>query len=572
MGSPFRHGAAYRRWFAPGPVVVLLLATALLVWQRPELGETVGPVGVMIGYATAGVLLLVRSAPLEVKERRAWRVMGLGALTAAAGILCLAVLTELGYEPPAFGPADAFFLGGYALLITGIYRLTRVEGSGRDWLTTLADGLIGGIALAALVWVFFFHELVDALSSAPWWEIAIAVTYPIFGLATVVGLIILVIRRSHYRLDPRLMFLGMAMLFQVMNDWAYLSSGVGRSFEEAQPAFPIMLLAVTSHVVLGTIVDIVPKKREFPEQDAPIWAIFWPYLLAAALLGALVGRYRSLTLGSDEQVLFISVILIGVVIFLRQVMIIHRNRVRVENQRSELVASVSHELRTPLTAVVGYLAVLDEQGEQFPESAREEMISEANDQARHMSRLVADLVMLARGGQNALPLQINEVAVSNLTTAALRNVEPRNTRIEERLETEAIVQVDADRMQQCFANLLSNAVKYGGDQALLVVKTDDADLIVEVHDNGDGVPTRYEARIWRRFERGVHRLDSTAPGLGIGLAIVEAVAESHGGRASYRRSEELGGACFTVTIPDCVIREMGQGSAEPSSYEYGQLR
>jgi signal transduction histidine kinase len=59
--------------------------------------------------------------------------------------------------------------------------------------------------------------------------------------------------------------------------------------------------------------------------------------------------------------------------------------------------------------------------------------------------------------------------------------------------------------------------------------------------------------IWEHFERGAHRLDSTTPGLGIGLSIVQAVAESHGGRADYRKSERLGGACFALTIPGCVV-------------------
>ncbi|HSO50041.1 MAG TPA: ATP-binding protein, partial [Acidimicrobiia bacterium] len=55
--------------------------------------------------------------------------------------------------------------------------------------------------------------------------------------------------------------------------------------------------------------------------------------------------------------------------------------------------------------------------------------------------------------------------------------------------------------------------------------------------------------------RGAHRLNAVTPGMGIGLAIVQAIAEAHGGRAEYGRSDRLGGACFTLTIPGCVVRQ-----------------
>lgn len=252
------------------------------------------------------------------------------------------------------------------------------------------------------------------------------------------------------------------------------------------------------------------------------------------------------------MILLDALIVIGVVIFLRQVYEINSNRKRIETQRSELVASVSHELRTPLTAIVGYLTLLNDAGEEFPEDARREMIAEATGEATHMSRLVNDLVMLARGTNTPLPLQVSEVAISNVVTSALRNVESIGTRIEERLAGDIRARVDADRIQQALTNLLTNAVRYGGDHVIVVSRVQEIDLVIEVHDNGAGVPTRFESVIWQRFERGAHRLNAAAPGLGIGLAIVRAVAESHGGSAHYRESEILGGSCFAIHVPGCV--------------------
>ncbi len=63
------------------------------------------------------------------------------------------------------------------------------------------------------------------------------------------------------------------------------------------------------------------------------------------------------------------------------------------------------------------------------------------------------------------------------------------------------------------------------------------------------MPRKYELAIWDQFERGIHRLNSTVPGSGIGLAIVDMVVRRHGGLRTYERSKRLGGACFRITLP-----------------------
>ena len=161
--------------------------------------------------------------------------------------------------------------------------------------------------------------------------------------------------------------------------------------------------------------------------------------------------------------------------------------------------------------------------------------------------------MLAKGNGREVALSVEEVPVSSIADDSLESVVGGNTKVEYDRTVDARVRVDPDRIQQAVVNLLSNAVRYGGDIALLSVRLEDRNLILEVHDNGKGVPTRYETSIWRRFDRGAHRLDAVTPGLGIGLSIVQAIATSHGGSASYRKSERLGGACFTIVIPECAV-------------------
>lgn len=479
------------------------------------------------------------------------------------GIVAIGILTEVGVTVGAFGPFDAFFLGAYVAVIISLYELARLDSGGREWVLTVIDALVGGIAMAALVWNAFFADLMASLAGAAWWEVTIAAIYPIVDIMAVIAILILVMRRSNYHLDPRLVFVALGGGAQVLADLVFLNNAVGENFATTEPAYAVNLLAAAFLLITATIVDRVPRRREFPETPTPVWALLWPYLLAASLLAVHFQKYRDLAPDATEILLLDAVILIGVVIFLRQVYVIYRDRNRVDAKRAELVASVSHELRTPLTAMVGFLTLLDEHADEFPRDAREEMIAEAADQARHMSRLVSDLLMLARGDTSAMSLEMSNVRVMAIVTSVLRATDPGDTRIEEDFDAPVSVRVDPDRMKQALANLLTNAVRYGGDRCLIVATTSARDLTLEVHDNGPGVPTRYESAIWQHFERGAHRLDSVTPGLGIGLSIVQAVAESHGGRVDYRESERLGGACFSITIPDCIVADETEASLVP---------
>ncbi|CAN5866348.1 hypothetical protein BH23ACT4_BH23ACT4_11040 [soil metagenome] len=561
-------GAGTKRWPVPGIVMVLLGAAIIAVLIAPDGSETadmIGFLGLAFGMSTAGVLFFRRSKGLERSERIVWRLIGTGTVLVTAGVLLTGALTAMGEVIPSVGPLDAFFLTAYATLLVAFITLARVESGGRQWLPTILDALVGGVSLAVLVWTTLFKDLIDSFEGALWWQTLIAATYPILDVAVVFGLIILIIRRSHFRFDPRLIFLAVGLSVQVVSDFIYLRTGVDGSFADAPPAWALLLLAAMMFVATAAIVDITPAKREFPELEVPLMALLWPYLLAAGLLAVHVATYRREAPGPDALLLLDAVLAVGILIFLRQLVSIRRSRSRVERQRSELVASVSHELRTPLTAIVGYLNLLNDDGDDFPEDARNEMISEASNQANHMARLVSDLVMLARGVHRNLPLEITEVSVSSIANAALRGVEPEGTSIDVEITADVLVRVDSGRVQQALSNLLSNAVRYGGDTAILVCRTQGDDLVVEMHDNGQGVPTKYEAIIWQRFERGANRLNATNPGLGIGLAIVEAIVMSHGGSAAYRRSERLGGACFSLILPGSVAKRATQSSLVDSS-------
>jgi signal transduction histidine kinase len=542
-----------QRWFLPLSIIFILVAGLAVTVLVPETESYIGFAGLLLGLGTAATLYISRSRQLEPKEKRAWRFIGYALISIWIGVFVVGGLSAAGRDMPAFGPLDVFFLLGYALLIYGLYQLMRLDSGGQEWVLTLVDALVGSIAVAALVWNFVAHDLVEQMADAEWWQAAIAITYPIADVTIIVALLILVLRRSNYRLDLRLTFLAFGAGAQVMADFLFIGSGLGKDIATADPIWALNILATIFLILGASIVDWLPKKQEFPEAPTPIWALMWPYLFAGLLLAVHSQTYRRLNSSPDEVLLLDAVIAILVVILIRQVYVIYRDRNKVDRKRAELVASVSHELRTPLTAMVGFLTLLDDHADEFPADAQQEMISEAATQARHMSRLVSDLLMLAKGDMSQLSLEIEEVRAMSIVTSVLRSVDSGDARIDQELDAEVVVRVDPDRMKQALGNLITNAIRYGGDHCLVVTQVDGRDLIVEIHDNGRGVPTRYEAMIWEHFERGAHRLDSTTPGLGIGLSIVKAVAESHGGRADYRTSERLGGACFALTIPGSVV-------------------
>ncbi|MFZ0014157.1 MAG: histidine kinase dimerization/phospho-acceptor domain-containing protein, partial [Acidimicrobiia bacterium] len=347
------------RWLLTAPFIALLIVGALIAWAYPPAAPYVGVGGLIASIPVAVIVLFRRSMTLARRERRAWRFVALGLGLFWAGVVVIGILNELGSPPPAFGPLDVFFLGAYVALIVALYRLARLDSGGREWFVTLLDAAVGGIAMAALIWSAFFADLMAKLEGSPWWEVAIAALYPVLDIVIVVGLIILVMRRSNYHFDPRLMFFALGAVLQVLADLYYLNRSVGRDFTPTEPAYSLNLLVVACMLVTATIVDRGARKREFPEAPTPIWALIWPYILGFILIVVHFVNYRALAPGSNEILLLDAVILIAVVILFRQVYVIYRDRNRVDQKRAELVASVSHELRTPLTAMVGFLTLLD---------------------------------------------------------------------------------------------------------------------------------------------------------------------------------------------------------------------
>ncbi len=177
------------------------------------------------------------------------------------------------------------------------------------------------------------------------------------------------------------------------------------------------------------------------------------------------------------------------------------------------------------------------------------MIDLMRAQSHVLARVVGDLVAVARRQMDRVDVTRENLSTHEIVATAIALVPEADTQhIEVDIADGVTLTADPARIVQVIGNFLANAAHYGSGHVELVAYNDADATVIEVHDNGSGVPEVYQLVIWERFERAAQR-QGPIPGSGIGLAVARGVARSHGGETYYRRSERLGGACFSIRVP-----------------------
>jgi len=543
--------------------VVVAIGMGVSVVDPVAATEILGPLGMLIGLGVAGGVIRSGASTYQGRERLAWRMIGTGMMIGSLGVFTVALIDTIAPPAPAFGPTDLIFVFCYATVMTGFAIMPHLGTMLGSRVRVMLDGLIGALSMATLIWVVFYDALEEHLQSATSWERFAGITYPLLDTAMVVVAMIVTIRRSNFRFDLRIVLIGVGIVVQAIGDLSLLTTGVGASFEDAKPNFFLFLVAISLYLTTAAVIRRKPKLREYADRRQPLWAMLAPYGVSLVVVVLIVDRLGESRIAPDVQLLLlIGLLLVGLVVA-RQAVALREYRSLVQQQRSSLVSSVSHELRTPLTAMVGFLDVLKDPLVALDPEERNELAEVVHQQAVYMSRIVADLLLLARNS-SGLQLQESEVRLDKLIPDTLRSIPESQGVLEVEIEPHLVAHLDGDRLRQAVANLVVNALRYGRGRVLVSAASMGPDLVVEVHDNGEGVPRKYELAIWEQFERGVHRLNSTVPGSGIGLAIVDMVVRGHGGIASYERSKRLGGACFKIVLPGRLRAEQPI-DAEPTT-------
>jgi two-component system, OmpR family, sensor kinase len=241
---------------------------------------------------------------------------------------------------------------------------------------------------------------------------------------------------------------------------------------------------------------------------------------------------------------------------------------RLFQAQQRLLADVSHELRTPLTTIQGNLDLMRRMSEADPES-----MDVIQDEIERMTRLVGDLLLLARADAGGLPLERKPVELDDVLFEVYRQV----SRLEKNVEVmvTAVDQVcvlgDADRLKQLLLILIDNAIKYtpAGGQINLSLSTSRGWAYMDVTDTGIGIPAEDIPYVFDRFYRVDKARGRAQGGSGLGLAIAKWIAHAHGGNISVK-SQVGEGTTFSIALP--VHKSPEEPAAEELEKTWPTLR
>ena len=229
----------------------------------------------------------------------------------------------------------------------------------------------------------------------------------------------------------------------------------------------------------------------------------------------------------------------------------------VERERT-LVSDASHELRTPLTVLRAELELIARDRPAGP--ALQSAIDSAIEETDRLSQLADDLLLLARADSDQLATGLTRVSAATLLSdaAARARRQPAAASILITIDAPPDTDVLADpaRAAQAIDNLLTNALRYANTHVQLSVRRDGPFTELHVIDDGPGFPAHFLPNAWERFARA--DTARTEDGAGLGLAIVRAIAQAHGGQA-HAANLETGGTDVWITLPTA------QGSANLAS-------
>ncbi|OQY24498.1 MAG: hypothetical protein B6I37_03240 [Desulfobacteraceae bacterium 4572_35.2] len=214
----------------------------------------------------------------------------------------------------------------------------------------------------------------------------------------------------------------------------------------------------------------------------------------------------------------------------------------------------SHELRTPLTILRGETEV----GLRWAKTADEmrNILQSNMEEIERMGRIIEDLLTLAKSESGELPLSIREISLSDLlqelylqgrTLAQSKNIE---VTLGHQVNEEIFIHGDDLRLRQLFLNLLSNAIRYTQDNGSVTIDVDrqDSRVIVEISDNGIGIPAKHLPHIFERFYRTDEARNRSNGGTGLGLAIVKGIADAHKGTIQVTSTADVG-STFSISLP-----------------------
>jgi signal transduction histidine kinase len=227
---------------------------------------------------------------------------------------------------------------------------------------------------------------------------------------------------------------------------------------------------------------------------------------------------------------------------------------RLDEAKSEFVATVSHELRTPMTAVLGAAKTLMRDDIELDPDRRRQLLEMIGAQGTRLTKIAEDLLIASRLDRDELRLERDHVDMSDLVRTAvehMREYVPDSISLTARTDSNGIAALgDRHRIEQVLVNLIDNAVKYspaGGDVSVSTAALPDG-VRVEVRDNGIGIPASEQGSVFEKFYRGSLEGERVRAGTGLGLYICRELVQRMGGTIGVE-SDHGKGSTFYFELP-----------------------
>ncbi|MDB5328189.1 MAG: hypothetical protein JWM57_3758 [Phycisphaerales bacterium] len=249
---------------------------------------------------------------------------------------------------------------------------------------------------------------------------------------------------------------------------------------------------------------------------------------------------------------------------------------RVSRMKDEFLATLGHELRTPLNAILGWSQIMKRDPNEVADIIQGIDVIERN--ARAQAQIIEDLLDMSRIISGKVRLDVQPLNLTALASAALDTCRPAADAkgvmlLSDIRPQQAIINGDANRLQQVLWNLLSNAVKFtpNGGRVEVLLRQTDTHIEISIADTGEGIAATFLPFVFDRFRQADGTTTRRFGGLGLGLSIVKQLVELHGGTVQVK-SEGVGcGSVFSVMLPLAFVpdAESGNEPVKPATLRNG---
>ena len=228
-------------------------------------------------------------------------------------------------------------------------------------------------------------------------------------------------------------------------------------------------------------------------------------------------------------------------------------QVQTEQLRNSLLSSVSHDLRTPLAAIAGATSSLLDSSAKPDTAAQNELLQTVAEESRRMARQVDNLLDMTRLESGTVELNKQWHVLEEIVGSALgrlrRDLETHKVRVDIP-EDFPLLELDGILMEQAFFNLLENAARYtpAGTEIGIRARVEGDHAVLSIADTGPGLPLGTENQVFEKFFRGTVSPADGRRGVGLGLAICQAIIRVHGGHV-LAHNRPRGGAEFVISLP-----------------------